>query len=229
MKKYLIQFVTLLCLLCLLCSCAPDNSGKTKPAATQSLVINDSGHIPPQPLDFSTLAGVTSFIDDPTWHYAYAKAPETYSNMAEDFREDGYITTVTHDTAKIKEDEISLFPHVNTEDSGVSYRFEFKGVKYSLIVYNTLNNFMLDDYETQTIIDYFKYIKPRVTFQILDTLGTKNEQLPSVFFVYYTDTSIRGWGRLDDTHYVNILQFSNSTSQCIEFINGLHFDKLLLD
>ena len=89
---------------------------------------------------------------------------------------------------------------------------------------------MLADYKTQNIIDYFNSTGPEVKLDIIDTFDTNNTQLPSVFMIYYSKTSIYDRGRIDNTHYVTIIQNgSNSTSRFVGFINGLHFNKLILE
>lgn len=231
MKRVLLIITVILCVA--LASCAQPVS--TTPNETVNTTANNSSFppmnspAPPQPIGFSTIEDAMDFIRSP--NYSDYKGYKdnwisTYQAMVASFISDGYITNVSHSTAKQHNDRVTLYPEAKFEDIGICFWFDYNEVPYQVIIRNTKDG---DDYlldlQTEDILDY--NIK-RFSLQedlVGEYLNTGHALMHTMLLGTFNYTSLTASCMIDETHYI-VIRAEVDQDAMRSFIEGLQIDKI---
>ena len=183
---------------------------------------------PPSPKQFNTMDDAIAFIKNPDLTKFKSDFRDDYQKMVETFKEDGYVTTLTHSVATPLEGYVTLYPQTPYEDIGVDYDFRFKGVTYHILIYNIREGFSVNK-QTETVLDYYAKKRGKVP-PVLETASTKNASLPSIMF-FETPYTINADALIDEGHYINVRVELNkaTTAEIVEFIEGLSLGKIPIE
>ena len=225
--------VILVLLIVFLTSCSnPHNSISGATTATSVQNNSDKPHSgwppPPQPILFDDIDAAIAFVKNPVfrnhWNDDFRAA---YRQMVSVFQNDGYITTVSHSTATVFDNTVTLYPEATYEDIGVHYYFWFNEKLYQVLIYTVKEG---DDYsidlQTETVSDYYNK-RWNVEVEFDDVGSTQHPLINSVYFNHSDELRLWALSMLDETHYVVVRGNKDEVdkSMLVEFIEGLSFDK----
>ncbi|MBR6769222.1 MAG: hypothetical protein IKM34_07040 [Clostridia bacterium] len=183
----------------------------------------DSSTAPIQPIHFSSIQEMITFIDDP-----YAKTnsyPERekdqYLDMTKSFKASGWIYSVTTVDGQ-KANDIAIYPKTTYEDSGFSYYFVYNDKSIQVLIYKIeeLSN-------TTQRLNMRVYIDERFGFEGIKTEmdNVNNIYLDSpLFWAGKSMNSI--WGFLDEKYYM-VIKSELSQEDMKSFVSTIKLERII--
>lgn len=245
MKRiFLILLALILALLCFSCAQpkvlgdAPSPSAPQNTGSLYQKPENLKGR-PPQPIQFDGFENALAFIVNgdlrlikPRWEgfepYEYFDAFElwTYDNMVTTFRKEEGLYKVSNVGFSLSNNEVTLFPEVDGEDTGIGCYLADGKIFFQVIVYCVKEGAAYEiDYPAETVKTYFEK-----RFEIDSTawrcLNTEHPILSALYVTTY-DNSEELYARamMDEKHYV-LIRTDGTENNLLDFVHTLRLDKV---